>query len=395
MRNAHPVWLTILIVSGLAFSEPPDPTARPQDKAPQPAPKAMELARGADVGWLSEMEASGRKFQDATGKQGDLLEILRGLGINSIRLRVWVNPTDGWCGKEDVLKMAKRASAMGFRMMIDFHYSDSWADPGKQTKPAAWASHGMEALKTDVANHTTDVLTALKNAGVTPEWVQVGNETNNGMLWEDGKASVNMANFAALVQSGSKAVKDVFPNTKVVVHISNGHDNALFRWIFDGLKTNNVSYDVIGMSLYPEVATWRDTEAKCLANMQDMVSRYQKPVVISEVGFAMASSDSSYAFLKKIQADVASLSNASGLGVFYWEPQAYGGWKGYLLGAFDDNGKPTKAMNAFKELASVGVGEHPIAPGAARAGERDALGRKSASDARPDRLDPRPSFLGP
>lgn len=395
MRNAHPVWLTILIVSGLAFSEPSGPVDHPQDKAPQPAPKAMELARGADVGWLSEMEASGRKFQDATGRQGDLLEILKGLGINSIRLRVWVNPTDGWCGKEDVLKMAKRASAMGFRMMIDFHYSDSWADPGKQTKPAAWASHGMDALKTDVAHHTTDVLTALKNAGVTPEWVQVGNETNNGMLWEEGKASVNMANFAALVQSGSKAVKDVFPNAKVVVHISNGHDNSLFRWIFDGLKTNNVSYDVIGMSLYPEVATWRDTESKCLANMQDMVTRYGKQVVISEVGFAMASSDSSYAFLKKIQADVASLSNASGLGVFYWEPEAYGGWKGYLLGAFDDNGKPTKAMNAFKELATSGVGERLMPPRTTSGVERDALGRKNASDTRPDRLEPRPSFLGP
>ncbi|MBK9578085.1 MAG: glycosyl hydrolase 53 family protein [Fibrobacteres bacterium] len=314
-----------------------------------------ENARGADVGWLSQMESEGRTFRDAQGKTGDLLAILKGEGVNSIRLRVWVKPATEWCGKDDVVKMATRASKMGFRIMIDFHYSDSWADPGKQTKPAAWQSHGMDQLKTDVANHTKEVLQALKTAGVTPEWVQVGNETNDGMLWEDGKASKSMANFAALVQSGSKAVKEVFPNAKVVVHVSNGFDNSLFRWIFDGLKSNGTQWDVVGMSVYPEPATWRSTESQVLANMKDMVSRYGKQVVISEVGMAMASADSGYALLKKLQADVASLTNGAGLGVFYWEPQAYGGWQGYLLGAFDDSGKPTKTMQAFRELSGVSL----------------------------------------
>jgi arabinogalactan endo-1,4-beta-galactosidase len=320
---------------------------------------AAENARGADVGWLSEMESSGRTFRDRQGKVGDLLAILQGEGVNSIRLRVWVKPAAGWCDKNDVVKMATRASKRGFRIMIDFHYSDHWADPGKQAKPAAWASHGMDALKTDVADHTTEVLQALKSAGVTPEWVQVGNETNDGMLWEDGKASKSMANFAALIQSGSKAVKEVFPNAKVVVHVSNGFDNSLFRWIFDGLKSNGTAWDVVGMSVYPQPATWRNLESQVLTNMKDMVSRYGKQVVISEVGMAMASADSGYALLKKLQADVASLSNGAGLGVFYWEPQAYGGWQGYMLGAFDDAGKPTKTMEAFRELSGVSL---PVRP---------------------------------
>jgi len=312
----------------------------------------MEPARGADVGWLSQMESSGKVFKDSKAVSGDLLEILKGVGINSIRLRVWVNPADGWCGPSDVVKMALRAKAKGYRIMIDFHYSDSWADPGKQTKPAAWSTHTLDQLKTDVAQHTTDVLKSLKDAGVTPEWVQVGNETNNGMLWEEGKASTNMAGFAALVQSGSKAVHAVFPNTKVVVHISNGHDNGLFRWIFDGLKSNSVEWDVIGMSLYPETATWRATEQLCKTNMQDMVSRYGKQVVISEIGMPEADADSSYACLKLLQSDNAALPNAAGLGVFYWEPEAYASWQGYKLGAFDDSGKPTHALDAFRELAS-------------------------------------------
>lgn len=312
-----------------------------------------EIARGADVGWLSQMEKEGKVFRDDQGRTGDLLAILQGQGINSIRLRVWVNPANGWCGKDDVVKMATRVSKMGFRVMIDFHYSDSWADPGKQNKPAAWANHNLDQLKADVAGHTTEVLQALKTAGVTPEWVQVGNETNNGMLWEDGKASVSMANFAALVQSGSKAVKAVFPNAKVVVHISNGFDNSLFRWIFDGLKQNGVQWDVVGMSLYPEPGNWRSLESQAVANMKDMVSRYGKQVVVAEVGMSASATDSCLALLRKLQADVSTLANGSGLGVFYWEPEAYGGWQGYMLGAFDESGRPSKAFQAFRELSGI------------------------------------------
>lgn len=312
---------------------------------------APEFARGADVGWLSQMESSKRVFKDASGKSGDLLDILKGSGINSIRLRVWVNPVARWCDSLDVAKIAKRAKDKEFQVMVDFHYSDVWADPGVQTKPVAWASHDIDQLKIDVANHTTNVLRMLRDSGVTPQWVQIGNETNNGMLWEEGRASRSMANFAALVQSGSAAAKAVFPQTKIVVHISNGYDNSLFRWIFDGLQKNSVEWDAVGMSLYPEAATWRATEAQCKANMQDMVSRYGKQVVISEVGMEWTQADSCYALLKRLLADVRDLSDGAGLGVFYWEPESFSGWNGYQKGAFDNTGKPTKAMDAFKEAA--------------------------------------------
>ncbi|MEN9309124.1 MAG: hypothetical protein RL173_3056 [Fibrobacterota bacterium] len=311
-----------------------------------------EFARGADISWQQEMENAKVVFKDASGKAGDLLDILKGHGFNSVRLRVWVNPQWHWSDSADVTRLAKRAKAKGFRIMIDFHYSDSWADPGQQTKPGAWASHNFEQLKADVAAHTTSVLKMLRDSGITPEWVQVGNETNDGMLWEDGKASKSMTNFAALVQSGSKAVKSVFPQAKVVVHISNGWDNALFRWMFDGLRTNKVEWDVIGMSLYPETATWRSTMAQCKTNMLDMVSRYGKQVVISEVGMDWRAADSSYALLKMMIPDVQNLSYGTGLGVFYWEPQCPPGWSGYQKGAFDSaSRKPTRALDAFKEAA--------------------------------------------
>ena len=308
---------------------------------------AATFAKGADVSWVDQMEKSGIKFFDSSGNQQDLFTILKGKGMTSIRLRVWVNPAGGWQNKADMIWMAQRAKNAGMRVMVDFHYSDSWADPGKQTKPAAWASHGISQLYTDVWNHTTDVLNGLKAAGVTPEWVQVGNETNNGMLWNDGKASTSMSNFAGLITSGYNAVKSVFPSAKVIVHISNGYDNSLFRWMFDGLKANGAKYDVIGMSLYPTTSNWSTLTSQCLTNMKDMVSRYGKEVMISEVGMDVNSPTIAKSFLADIIAKTRSLSGGKGLGVFYWEPEAYNKWQGYTLGAFGTNGRPTVALDAF------------------------------------------------
>ena len=322
--------------------------------------RGADFAYGADVGWLSQMESSGKVFHDSTGKAGDLLDILKQYGVNSIRLRTWVNPSDGWCGKADLVKMAKRVHGKGFRLMVDFHYSDSWADPGKQPKPAAWASYTQDQLVQAVKTYTTDILTTLKDSGVVPEWVQVGNETNDGMLWPantgdaGGRITVNgAAKFAALVQSGSQAAKSVDPSALVVVHVSNGWDNGLFRWVFDSLKAKGASWDVVGMSVYPDSSNWRTQAAQVLANMNDMVSRYGKKVVVSEVGFAMSQSDTSYNLLKLLVSNTKSVANGAGLGVFYWEPEAYYGWQGYQLSAFDDSGKPTKALNAFREASGI------------------------------------------
>jgi len=313
-----------------------------------PIVKMDSFAKGADVSWVTQMEAANKKFYDVSGTQMECLALMKSLGMNSIRLRVWVNPTDGWCNMQDLLVKALRAKNLGMQIMIDFHYSDTWADPGHQLKPAAWTSLNFAGLTTVLATHTRDVLNTLKTNGVTPNWVQVGNETGNGMLWEDGRASTNMANYAALTTAGYNAVKSVFPDTKVIVHIQGGQDNNLFRWLFDGLKSYGAKWDVIGMSLYPTTTNWQTQNQQCLLNMNDMVARYGKPVMICEVGMSWDSPDIAKSFLTDLITKTKSVAGGKGLGVFYWEPESYGNWNQYSLGAFDNNGKPTVALDAFK-----------------------------------------------
>ena len=313
-----------------------------------PNPPATPLfAKGADVSWLTEMEAAGRKFYNSNGTEQDCMLILKNLGMNTIRLRAWVNPASGWSNKADLVSKALRAKNFGLRVMIDFHYSDTWADPGHQTKPAAWTSQDFATLKMSLSNHTTDVLNELKNNGITPEWVQVGNETNDGMLWPDGKASTSMANFAQLVNAGYDAVKSVFTSAKVIVHLSNGYDNNLFRWLFDGLKNNGAKWDVVGMSLYPTAGNWSTLNSQCLSNMNDMVTRYNKEVIVVEVGMSWDQPGEENAFLSDLIAKTKLATGNKGLGVLYWEPESYNNWQGYTLGAFDNSGKPTVALNAF------------------------------------------------
>ena len=306
---------------------------------------ATTFANGSDVSWVTQMEASGFKFYNNSGVQQDLFTILGGKGINAIRLRVWVNPSGGWCNTADVVAKALRAKAAGMSILIDFHYSDTWADPGHQTVPAAWSSLDFTDLMTTTYNYTQSTLNTLKSNGITPTWVQVGNETSNGMLWPDGEASLNMKQYAWLVNCGYNATKAVFPSCKVIVHLANGYDNTTFRWLFDGLKANGASWDVIGMSLYPSTTNWSTLDAECLTNMQDMVSRYGKQVMICEVGMEADQPTITESFLKDIIAKTKSVSG--GLGVFYWEPECYNGWQGYGSGAFGSNGEPTAAMNAF------------------------------------------------
>jgi arabinogalactan endo-1,4-beta-galactosidase len=307
-----------------------------------------KFAKGADVSWVTKMEANGVLFYNKNGIQTECMALMKSLGMNSIRLRVWVNPTEGYNNKTDVLIKAKRAKDLGMRIMIDFHYSDNWADPSKQTKPTAWTNLSFNDLCTSVSNHTTEILTALKNWNITPEWVQVGNETSNGMLWDDGKASVNMSQYTVLNNAGYDAAKAVFPNTKVVVHLNNGNDNALYRWLFDGLKKNNGKWDVIGMSLYPEADTWQNYNNNCISNMNDMISRYGSEVMICEVGMPWDKAATAKLFLSDLIIRAKAIPNEKCLGVFYWEPEAYNSWNGYSLGAFDNSGKPTVALDAFK-----------------------------------------------
>lgn len=311
--------------------------------------QSEQFALGADVSWITEMEKAGRKFYTQDGQQMEGMKLLQTLGMNTIRLRVWVNPTDGWCNKEDLLVKAKRADSLGMQLMIDFHYSDWWADPGKQDKPTAWINLNLTDLKNAVKNHTMEVLSLLKTNNITPVWVQVGNETGNGLLWDTGKASLSMSNYVQLHNAGYDGVKAVFPQAKVMVHLHNGYDNDMYRWIFDGMKSYGGRYDIIGMSLYPAWSnySWQETNIRCLNNMNDMVSRYGKEVMIVETGMSWDNAAEAKLFLADLISKVRTVSSGKGKGVLYWEPQCYN-WKGYSLGAFNLSGRPTEAMDAFK-----------------------------------------------
>jgi arabinogalactan endo-1,4-beta-galactosidase len=324
------------------------------DQKPIPTPTVSAFAKGADVGWLPQMEATGYKFYDTDGKQKDCLELLKDRGINTIRLRVWVNPSNdkasGHCSKEETVVMAVRAKKMGMRIMIDFHYSDTWADPAKQAKPAAWANHSFAELLNDIYNHTLDVLSALKAAGVTPEWVQVGNEIPGGMLWPEGKSS-NFGQLAQLLNKGYDATKAINPNIKVIVHVDEGNNNAKFRWFFDNAKANNVKYDVIGLSYYPYwiKKDYKETVADLEFNLKDMASRYNKEVMVVEVGGEYDKVQNTFDMLAATIKAVKNVPNNKGLGVIYWEPQGEKSWSGYSLSAWQSDGKPSPALDAFKE----------------------------------------------
>ncbi|QKG55628.1 glycosyl hydrolase 53 family protein [Hymenobacter sp. BRD128] len=316
---------------------------------PTAAQTTPAFAKGADISWVTEMEAANYKFYNKAGNQQDLFQLLQqDYALNTIRLRVWVNPAGGYCGPADVLAKAKRAQALGQRLLIDFHYSDDFADPGKQTKPAAWQSYTVAQLKQAVYDHTSSVLTLLKTNGITPEWVQVGNETNDGMLWPEGRIMVNgFANFAAFVDQGYAAVKAVSPTTKVIAHFANGQNNGAFRYYFDGLQANGARWDVMGLSLYPNADTWPTFTAQAQANMNDLVARYPgKEVMVVETGLANYVPIATRQMLLDLIAKTQAVPGNKGLGVLYWEPEAYN-WKGYTLGAWGTDGRATVAMDGF------------------------------------------------
>lgn len=312
------------------------------------------FAKGADVGWLPQMEATGYKFYDTDGSEKDCLQLLKDRGMNTIRLRVWVNPNDdkasGHCSKEETVVMALRAQKMGMRIMIDFHYSDSWADPGKQFKPKAWENHTFSELMTDVYDHTFDVLSALKSAGVTPEWVQVGNEIPGGMMWPEG-GTKNWSQLAQLLNKGYEATKAIDAKIKVIVHLDEGNNSEKFRWFFDNATANNVKYDVIGLSYYPFwiKKDYTETIADLANNLNDMATRYNKEVMVVEVGGEYDKVQNTYEMLAATIKAVKAVPNNKGLGVIYWEPQGEKSWSHYSLSAWQSDGKPSPALDAFKE----------------------------------------------
>ena len=303
-----------------------------------------DFAFGADVSFVPQMESWGTKWLDKNGRQKDILQILKEQGINSIRLRVWT-VNSGASSKQEVVSLCKRAKAKGMSVMIDFHYSDTWADPGSQTIPAAWKDHSVEALAKNVYDHTYDVLSAIKAAGVVPKWVQVGNETKRGMLYPVGQTNQGgSVAFAKFVLNGYNAVKAVDSTMQVIVHLPDGHDNSLYRSIFDGLKKNGAKWDIIGLSAYPR---WSHLDGptmitRVMSNINDLKKRYGKPCMVVETGHYPREAVVGNQYLVGV---MDRMIKNGDLGCFYWEPESMGG---YDMGAWDEaTRKPTVMMDAF------------------------------------------------
>ncbi len=313
---------------------------------------SFPIAKGADISWMTEMESQGYTWQDNDGNSMQLMPLLKDYDLNAVRLRVWVDPdnsqANGWCDIDDMVIKAQLAQAEGLDIMICIHYSDWWADPGQQNKPASWSNFTVSELQTAVANHTTDILNALSSVNITPKWVQIGNETNDGMLWPTGKASAGgFSNYANFVNAGSNAVKTFDPNIQTILHLSNGFDQSLYSWNIGGLLNNGLNandIDIIGMSLYPVEENWKTLVDQTYANMLNVQNTYNKDVMIVEIGFSNTRPDITY---QLIVYAIEKTRQAQGLGVLYWEPIAYSPFTSYAKGAWDTDGSPSVSMDAF------------------------------------------------
>ena len=316
--------------------------------------EAQTFWLGADISGTTDLERRGVQLYNAQGEPRECTALMRELGLNAVRLRVWVNPKDGLCNKADVVRMAKRAKDWGMAVMIDFHYSDWWADPGQQNIPDVWKEMSYEQMKQALANHTRDVLTALREAGVEVSWVQVGNETTNGFLRPMGRAHDNMQQYAGLTDAGYQAVKQVFPKAVVIVHLDGAYDPHRYDFIFDGLKRYHARYDMIGLSVYPywdmrdkHTQSWQETVEKATTNINRLWNKYHKPLMVVETGVEAAKPVEGKEILAAIIDMARNHCAGHCQGVFYWAPEAD---RFYRLGAFQNN-RPTIIMDAFTEAA--------------------------------------------
>jgi arabinogalactan endo-1,4-beta-galactosidase len=335
--------------------------------------KTAQSVLGSDISSLKKSEDMGGIYKYSDGTQADALQILKDAGMNYARLRVFVEPIDGYHGKEEILEMALRLKEQGIKILVDFHYSDNWADPGKQNKPGAWKDLDFEQLKKALYDHTYDVCSSLVAQGTAPDMVQVGNEINAGMLWPDGDYN-HFDNLAALLKEGYRAVKDCSSTTLVMLHIAEGGDNDLARWWFDNITGREVPFDVIGISYYP---FWHGSLGELQTNLFDISERYNKDVIVVETAYAFTDQEDDFlsniantglivpgypytpegqrAMLRDIMSVVRAVPNGRGLGIFYWDatwtavpgngwdstdPQSGNAWENQALFDFNDQALP-------------------------------------------------------
>lgn len=321
------------------------------------------MIKGADVSSLLEVEESGGKFFDAcSGTQcapvnEDALKILQRRGVNLIRLRLWNDPYDEHgrpygAGTNDLgrtMELARRCKALGLPWLLDFHYSDFWADPGKQYPPKAWTGLNADLLERAVYEFTYETLTALQREGLLPAMVAPGNELSNGLLWPLGKVP-EWGNIARFVSAGLQAVRAVSPELRTMIHLDNGGKNELYRYWFDSyLQSGGADFDCIGLSYYP---FWHGPMESLRDNLRDLAARYGKPMIVCETSMAFTldecsdreglsreekrglaanertaagvawpcTPDGQTAFLKALLDVIRSVPHGLGRGFIWWEP---------------------------------------------------------------------------
>jgi arabinogalactan endo-1,4-beta-galactosidase len=333
---------------------------------------------GADISALERIEQAGGVFRDG-GQPGDAIAILRAHGSNAFRLRLFVNPSGADVEVNDLaytLRMGARIKAAGAKLLLDIHYSDTWADPGHQTTPAAWAGLDIDSLEQEVEAYTADVLSQLRQAGALPDIVQVGNEIDAGMLWPLGQVGgaydtpAQWDQFTRLLKAGIRGVRDSLgpgDSVRVMLHYSQGADAGGTQWFFDHINTYGVPYDVIGLSYYP---WWHGTLAALKANLQATGLRYGVDLMVVEASYpwraggwesmvtnpgAMiwsASPGGQAQFLRDLIDAVALSSGGHGTGVVWWYPEAINVsglfiWGGGSLAMFDAAGNVLPAASVF------------------------------------------------
>lgn len=254
----------ILFSASCASESPTTPTSTSDDN----------FMRGADLSFLAEIEASGTQFYSSEGKSGGVLELLKERGCNTVRLRLWHSPANEHNSLTEVATMAARVKAAGMKVLLTVHYSDTWADPGQQAIPAAWVGLSLPDLKDSVYRYTKRVMTVL-----SPDYIQVGNEINGGLLWEQGRRT-NLDAFLGLIAEGCRAVRETNPATKIIIHYA-GTDGA--DGFFDQLRGGNIDYDLIGLSYYP---MWHGFSLSVLqASVNGLIAENNKPLLIVETAY--------------------------------------------------------------------------------------------------------------
>ena len=297
---------------------------------------------GADISWLPQYEDQGRKYYE-DDKATDAIQILKDKGFNYIRLRIFNNPRadsgyskKGYCDLEGTKKMALRIKAAGMGFLLDFHYSDNWADPGKQHIPSAWRGLSYAQMQDSVKAFTQMVLKQLAAQGTLPDMVQVGNEINHGMLWPMARIE-HLDTLAGILRAGIAGVKAVDKRAKIMLHIACGGQNKESRFFLDNMIARKVKFDIIGESYYPE---WHGTIDDLRNNINDLAMRYKQDVIVVE-----------YTKFKTEVNDVAfNVPGKKIKGTFIWEPLSY------QEAVFDKTGHPNAYLDLYPKIkAKYGV----------------------------------------